>query len=770
MVNQLVSVCCAILPAVVSAALENAALGKHVSFLPVPPNYSHCTDPDDEKQLTDGKYVTGPGQMWLQKGCVGWGNSGGKPLGVKIDLGADTPIAGFAWNVASGSAGVRFPQSILVYVSLDGENWAFAGDLLGKSLTLRAMPAPGTYSVYKAWTGDMPCHGRWVMFVVQQALYTFVDEVEVYRGSDDLLEKPFPEVTVTDPIKYGRTVRFRLRMQRDAERSGAVADESVRRRIGELDIEALPGDFKTVLPLNDLHAEIYAANVAKLKAAGFAKPVLWTNNRWANLDPMAIPPGNSVSDSPIQINTMRGEVRSATVNVLNPTERSLSCRVSVEGLPDGTDVELGEVVFTDTACFRAVSGAIRPGNSNSVEFSIPAGISKQVWIKSVRPRGAAGLRTGVVRAVLADGVELTRPLAIHVFDLDFPAQPRFQVGGWDYLDRPSYYRNPGATSSKVALHRDMGVGVEWATAGVRPAGAEFDAAGHLTSELDFSEWDRWTRSVVPGFRTYAVFLALNWSFEGEKVGTERFRTMAKEYFAAWGAHVRATSRAGQRVLLQVSDEPRNAEQADLAVHWMRAVKSAECAEFVTFMDPLFPDGFDAKIDPAFWSLCDIICPQGINRTKAAELRSKGHEVWLYACIGPSRTFDPIGYYRRSAWRVFDIGGEGMLFWAFGCGGGIGDSWRAYAQPGTEYSPYFVGPSAAMPAKQSEAIREGIEDFEYLSMLAEKCGREKAERAVRRVLDIYPSGDPDWDNPDLTDETRNMMDSICAAILRYLVQK
>ena len=295
MINQLVSVCCAVLPAVVSAALENAALGKHVSFLPVPPNYSHCTDPDDDKQLTDGKYVTGPGQMWLQKGCVGWGNSGGKPRGLKIDLGADTPIAGFAWNVASGSAGVRFPHSILVYVSLDGENWAFAGDLLGKALTLRAMPAPGTYSVYKAWTYDMPCHGRWVMFVVQQALYTFVDEVEVYRGSDDLLEKPFPEVTVTDPIKYGRTVRFRLRMQRDAERSGAVEDESVRRRIGELDIEALPGDFKTVLPLNDLHAEIYAANVAKLKAAGFAKPVLWTNNRWANLDPMAIPPGNSVS-------------------------------------------------------------------------------------------------------------------------------------------------------------------------------------------------------------------------------------------------------------------------------------------------------------------------------------------------------------------------------------------------------------------------------------------------------------------------------------------
>ena len=70
----------------------------------------------------------------------------------------------------------------------------------------------------------------------------------------------------------------------------------------------------------------------------------------------------------------------------------------------------------------------------------------------------------------------------------------------------------------------------------------------------------------------------------------------------------------------------------------------------------------------------------------------------------------------------------MGFWAFGCGGGQGDSWHAYAQPGTEYSPYFVSPTGTMPAKQSEGIREGVEDFEYLKML-EAAIASAAKRGV-----------------------------------------
>ncbi len=48
---------------------ENIALGKSYSLAPAP-NYPHCTDPGDARQLTDGARVEG--YFWTQQGTVGW--------------------------------------------------------------------------------------------------------------------------------------------------------------------------------------------------------------------------------------------------------------------------------------------------------------------------------------------------------------------------------------------------------------------------------------------------------------------------------------------------------------------------------------------------------------------------------------------------------------------------------------------------------------------------------------------------------------------------
>lgn len=120
---------------------------------------------------------------------------------------------------------------------------------------------------------------------------------------------------------------------------------------------------------------------------------------------------------------------------------------------------------------------------------------------------------------------------------------------------------------------------------------------------------------------------------------------------------------------------------------------------------------------------------------------------IASAYGPSRTFDPIAYYRLQAWQAFDLGseGSGSLFWAFGTAHGIGwNSWTAYHQKSTEYVPFFVSPDGVMPAKQSEAIRESAYDYEYLKMLSERCGRERAMRYVEEALEAYPCEDYDWD--------------------------
>jgi len=105
-------------------------------------------------------------------------------------------------------------------------------------------------------------------------------------------------------------------------------------------------------------------------------------------------------------------------------------------------------------------------------------------------------------------------------------------------------------------------------------------------------------------------------------------------------------------------------------------------------------------------------------------QKRNKEIWFYSCCGPSRSFDPAVYYRAQAWYAWKTGAKGSLFWAFGCGGGIADSFRPFDQKGVEYSPFFVSPTDAFRAKQSEALMEGVQDYEYMAMLHDRITEMK----------------------------------------------
>ena len=83
------------------ASEVNLALGKTYSLYPRP-TYSHCTDPDDKIQLTDG--MTTQNYFWTQLGTVGWQNV---PYAViTVDLGRMESIGRFEFTTAAGAAGV----------------------------------------------------------------------------------------------------------------------------------------------------------------------------------------------------------------------------------------------------------------------------------------------------------------------------------------------------------------------------------------------------------------------------------------------------------------------------------------------------------------------------------------------------------------------------------------------------------------------------------------------------------------------------------------
>jgi len=131
------------------SASENLALGKTYTLEPSP-NYTHCTDPGDLRQLTDGQHTTG--YFWTQPSTVGW--SGARPVIITIDLGDVQPISGVSFSTAAGVAGVEWPSAITVLVSDDGKEFFVAGDLTDLSAQ-RSTPPPEGYAVHRFTTDQL---------------------------------------------------------------------------------------------------------------------------------------------------------------------------------------------------------------------------------------------------------------------------------------------------------------------------------------------------------------------------------------------------------------------------------------------------------------------------------------------------------------------------------------------------------------------------------------------------------------------------------------
>ncbi len=755
----------------------NIALGKPYT-MSKKPNYGLCTDAADKTQLTDGVYTKG--YFWTQKSTVGWNNA--FLHRVTIDLGKVEPICGVSWNSAAGVANVTWPTALTLYVSEDGNNWHFLGDIFEMSIAERGgRPAEDSYNVYRIATSNLASKGRYVCFQIWQNQYCFVDEIEIYRGDDSLLAKP----ASTDPNPmpnpkshyWARCLQQRLRndlatvktalqaLPASAEKTAALAKvpavEQPLARLQYHDYEK----FLTIIPLVAEQTAIFALNSSVLRAQGFSQPTFWRNNRWDNLSPLAIPPKDSTP--PLQVEMMRREVRAETVNILNPTDQELTYNITVSGLPAGSGLDIREVLFTDTKQLQAVSAALQPGQGETLTLSVPAGISRQIWLSFNRPTLPAGNYPAVLNASAAGQKSLTIPLTLRIHDFDFPVAPRLHTGGWDYLNGKTNRYNPtgGNISANLAMMRDMYVDSPWATSGVVPKGAKFGQDGALlnAADLDFSEWDAWTER-WSGARNYCVFWSVAANFYQEVAGTERFNRMVGDFITIWVDHLRQNGLKAEQLVLLLVDEPSSPVRDKVIIPWAKAINAAQ-PETVVFEDPTHREP-EKGLQEMFES-CDVLCPNTVQLITYGQKfkdfylkqRDDGRTLWLYSCSGPARLLDPISYYRAQMWQCFNLQAKGAFYWALGCGGGSSDSWRAYNQPGTEYSPYFVSPDGTMTiaAKQSEGIREGVQDYEYLCLLQERIaelktsGRQNATLiaaeklladAAPRVLNSLKSNDPD----------------------------
>jgi hypothetical protein len=724
----------------VDPGAEDLARGKTYVLEPAP-NYPHCTEAGDAKQLTDG--VRTEGYFWTQASTVGW--SGISPVTVTIDLGRVEPIGGATFGTAAGVAGVTWPEAIGILASEDGKAWRLAGDLVALAVASSGPPPASRYALH-TFRAPLASRGRFVKLAVSGGPYIFCDEIEVLRGPPSLLEgdpsAPFGAdryptgKEIRDPAEFfaGTRVATALRRRLSADLAAVrgaldaakLAADARRPLDGELAAieKAIPAaepgpmpDFRTVFPIGDLHRRTFAVQAAAWRAAGLRGLVVWAKDRWDPLSPTERPaPGGASLDVPM----MRNEFRGAAFNLSNAGEAPARALLSIEGLPGGRSpawVSVHEVPFTDTRSGVPVAAALPPARRDGDRWAVevPSGLTVQVWL-SFHTRGVPeGDHKG---NVLIEGFPPV-PLRVKVHPIDFPDRPALHLGGWDYTDRESCYEvTPENRGEFIRTLREHFVDTPWAQSAVMPAG-KHDAEGKMTEPPADGEFREWIRR-WPDARNYFVFSAVGESYAGIPMGTPPFRRAVGEWIRWWSARLLEWGIGPERLGLLLVDEPRAPEHDRVIIEWARAIREAE-PRVMIWEDPIWTD--PSKGAPEMFRLCHVLCPNlpmwldGGPGFAAFYLKEKaeGRRLWLYSCSGPGKLLDPYAYHRLQAWFAWKHGAQGEGFWAFGDSNGA-SSWNEYLATVGAYTPLFLDRHTVTPGKHMEAVREGVEDFEYLRML------------------------------------------------------
>ncbi len=734
----------------------NIAVGVPYELQPRP-NYQHCTDAGDAKQLTDGAYTKG--YFWTQKGTVGWRNH--KPVFITLDLGKVQAISGVSFNTAAGVAGVQWPLAAYVFVADEKDVFYRVGELVSLSAAHGSPPAEG-YAVHRYYTSDMKTHGRWVRLAISGQPYIFVDEIEVYSGDHAWLDK----LHTGKPIRglknwmaefaVREAVRRRLRRDIDALRecaaskkiatasieAGGVSLDRVHKQLSDISL-GHDQDFAAVLPVNALHRKIFRLQAKLWRTTGREDLVCWKSPHWDPLDHIAFP---GTSPASVEVHLMRNEYRSAAVNFSNCADRDLKLSLSFEGLPGGSIpgwITIHEVTWTDTNSGRPIACALPEAGRTEKGWPIAAeaGLTRQVWF-TLHPESVdAGEYSGRLSVAWTseDDMEKKReiPFRVIVYPLDFPEKPAIHFGGWDYVDGKAQRGvGPGNRAALIELMRAHFADSPWASAAVMPHGG-FDRKGSLTKAPDVERFDSWIGR-WRGAARYCVFLSVGGRIGGIAISDERFESAVRCWAAFWADHIRSKGLEPEDFFLLLVDEPHRAEQDRTVLAWARAIHASEKG-FNVWEDPTWRDIQEANRE--MLRACDVLCPNRpifLSSSDAAQnlyrsIQERGCGLEFYSCSGPSTLLDPCSYYRMQFWTCWKEQAEASYFWAFSDNANGASSWNEYAMSRNTYTPHFMNDTRVVTAKMLEACREGVEDFQYFVMLREAVKRHEQTQRKNGAL-------------------------------------
>lgn len=766
----------------------NIALNKAVTVSQ--PSTEPYTRDKSPAQLTDGKFAGSTfdaehktSNLWVQQGALAWRVSK-DPLVVTIDLGEVKPIAGVSYSTAGGRAGVQFPSFIGIAVSEDNQNWYYHGDLLRLSRKNGTPPLEG-YAAFHFKTYDLKTKGRYLALSIIQTPYTVVDEIEVYAGQNEWLNQPVGGkelTTLNDTESSAKTNTIERFVQRRVVEDvksikaalghSSLAAPQKNAFIARLDKALADNDrlrladdnIRTILPISDTHREAMAVYGEFLATQNFEPLTIWKQHRYGWLSHLEKPQqGQEVA---LDFSILKNQFRSDAFLITNASAQEKTISIQLQNPPVGAGadwLQLHSVAWTDTYQGIPVADALLPAerDGNNYRLKIPAGFITKVWLIV----DSSKVMPGSYESILLVNQQKAIPLRLSVANTTMQ-RPRMSLTVWDYSDNQSLATpvsravNAKNQAAVLALMKSHYVDSPEASRQILPwpKAQDYDENHQLKNPLSYTAFDKWVAD-WPEARRYFVFVSVkqNEQFAGAEPGTEAFRARLANWALALSRHMKSLNLRPAQLTLSLFDEPglrgekTNEEwENKLIADWAQPLKTSG-AGIHLIANPVWKRPDLQKVQRAFTSM-DILMPLPDHYYKNVPQvrdyyqaqRASGIDLWLYSCSGPVRLFSPQQYYRGQAWRVFALGGQGMGFWSFGDAGPKNSSWCDY-DIASSYSPAFIDQNSVRNSVHWESVREGVQDFEELSMLQDAIGKtrnpvlqKQAQKVLADALEIINS--------------------------------
>jgi len=398
----------------------------------------------------------------------------------------------------------------------------------------------------------------------------------------------------------------------------------------------------------------------------------------------------------------------------------------------------------------------------AVPFDLPAGETHGFWVDVyVPPDAKAGKYRGTCRVASKDSRPLEIPIELTVWDFTLPEIPTLRTA----------FGSPG--SRMRGYYRDR------AQAGVEKEPADWEAVERQCAEL----LSRHRMNATPPSGSLAPSEQSDGTFAIPAEQIAAFREFVDRYhinafrvshprgvvqdpveqadrlhawLAAWDRAAEQLDRPQVLFYTYLKDEPNDEEAYRYVQQWGRAIRRAESVVKVLVVEQTWTQNEEWG---DLYGAVDIWCPlfSLFKEDSAAKRQDLGETVWTYTALcqrdpTPWWHIDyPLLNYRVPAWIAWRYRIRGLLYW-----GGM-SFWRQVDDPWNDpktldrregreqplfngegtivYPGRAVGYDGIAPSLRLKALRDAVEDYEYLAIL-ERSGR--ADQAQKLVLPVAGS--------------------------------